>query len=215
MQAVSASETVTSSPAPARLAAIDRRGGLSRAEFIREYRDAQLPVILTDASKDWPALGKFTFEFFKTELGDREVTIRGKKYRLGEFIDILLTSTRDKPAPYPCKLNLRAEFADLAAAAPRYDFANPDRVHSRLLPKRFLDGLYDLEVFIGGPGGEFPYLHYDYLGLFAYINMIVGEKEFTIYSPDQEPFLYVNSQIGWTSTIENHHHPDLQKYPLL
>jgi histone arginine demethylase JMJD6 len=81
--------------------------------------------------------------------------------------------------------------------------------------QRFLDGLNDLEVFLGGPGGEFPYLHYDYLGLFAYINMIVGEKEFTIYSPDQEPYLYVNPETGWTSTIENHHRPDLDKYPLL
>src|SRR5438105_2514633 len=140
MQAVSASESMTSSPTPARLAAIDRRGGLSRAEFIREYRDPHVPVILTDASKDWPALAKFTFAFFKTKLGERDVTIRGKKYKLGEFIDILLTSTRDKPAPYPCKLNARAEFADLAADAPRYDLANPDRVYSRLLPKRFLDG---------------------------------------------------------------------------
>ena len=79
----------------------------------------------------------------------------------------------------------------------------------------FFDGLYDLEIFLGGPGGEFPYLHYDYLGLFAYINMIVGEKEFTVYSPDQEPYLYVNPETGWTSTIENHHNPDLEKYPLL
>ena len=83
------------------------------------------------------------------------------------------------------------------------------------LPKRYLDGLYDLEVFIGGPGGEFPYLHYDYLGLFAYINMVVGSKEFTIYPPDQEPLLYVNPEVPWISTVENHHQPDLAKYPLL
>ncbi len=88
-------------------------------------------------------------------------------------------------------------------------------MRSRLLPKRYLDGLHDLEVFIGGPGGAFPYLHYDYLGLFAYINMVVGSKEFTIYSPDQEPFLYVDPEVPWTSTVENHHEPDLAKYPLL
>jgi hypothetical protein len=45
--------------------------------------------------------------------------------------------------------------------------------------------------------------------------MIAGEKEFTIYSPDQEPYLYPNPETGWTSLIENHHQPDLEKYPLL
>ena len=212
MQAVSESQPQTIA---APVATIDRRTGLSRAEFIRQYRDPLRPVILTDATRDWPALKTFNFEFFKKELGDREVVIRNKKYRLGEFIDLLLTSTRENPAPYPCKLNLRKEFAELVPTFSRYDLANPDRAGSPLVMKRFLDGLNDLEVFLGGPGGEFPYLHYDYLGLFAYINMIVGEKEFTIYSPDQEPFLYVNPETGWTSTIENHHRPDLEKYPLL
>jgi hypothetical protein len=194
---------------------VERRSGLSRKEFIREYRDPKTPVILTDAIKTWPAFSKFTFDFFKNQVGDREVIIGNKKHKLGEFIDLLLQSTPDNPAPYPCKLNMREEFADLAAEAPRYDLANPDRTHSRFLMRRFLDGLYDLEVFIGGPGGAFPYLHYDYLGLFAYINQICGEKEFTIYRPEDEPYLYVDPEMGWTSTVKNHHQPDLEKYPLL
>jgi histone arginine demethylase JMJD6 len=200
---------------PAAAATIERRSGLSRAQFIAEYRNPQRPVILTDVTKHWPALSKFTFDFFKNEVGDREVIIRSKKYKLGDFIDLLLASTRENPAPYPCKLDMRQEFADLAADAPRYELANPDRTHNRLLARRFLHDLYDLEVFIGGPGGEFPYLHYDYLGLFAYINMVCGEKEFTIYTPEEEQYLYVNQEMGWTSTIENHHQPDLQRYPLL
>ena len=53
-----------------------------------------------------------------------------------------------------------------------------------------LNDLYDLEIFFGGPGGEFPYLHYDFLGLYAYINQIYGEKEFTIFPPEQQKYLY-------------------------
>jgi len=204
-------------PSPATdFVGIERRAGLTSEEFIRRYRDPMRPVILTDATKDWPALGKFRFEYFKKDLGNREVIIGNKKYRLGEFIDLLLGSTSDKPAPYPCKLNLRDEFADLVPdVSPRFALANPNRVGSPLLMKRFLEGLYDMEVFLGGPGGEFPYLHYDFLGLFAYINMIVGEKEFTIYSPEQEPYLYVDPETSWISQVENHHQPDLNKYPLL
>ena len=194
---------------------IERRGNLSVAEFIRDYRDPLKPVILTDATKDWPALKTLRFETLKERFGARDVVIGNKKYKLGDFIDLLLASSVEKPAPYPCKLNLRADFADLAPEVqPRYDLANPNRVGSPLILKRFLDGLYDLEVFLGGPGGEFPYLHYDYLGLFAYINQIVGEKEFTVYSPDQEPYLYVDPEEGWISKMKNHHNPDLAEYPL-
>lgn len=105
---------------------IDRRADLSTAEFIREYRDPLRPVILTDATRDWPARHKFTFEFFRTHCGDRELVIQGKQYRLGEFIDLLLASTRERPAPYPCKLNVRKEFADLASdIEPRFDLSLP------------------------------------------------------------------------------------------
>src|SRR5262245_975067 len=122
MQAVTSRETPSAAPVAGAPSSIDRRSGLTRAEFIRTYRDPLRPVILTDATRDWPALTKFNFDFFKNQLGDREVLIRNKTYRLGEFIDLLLSSTREQPAPYPCKLNLRAEFADLAAdVAPRFD----------------------------------------------------------------------------------------------
>jgi histone arginine demethylase JMJD6 len=216
MNTLSAAPITTQATNEADGTGVDRRSGLSRADFIRLYRNPKLPVILTDATRDWPALGKFTFEFFQKHLGEREVTIRDKVYKLGEFIDLLLHSTPENPAPYPCKLNLRDGFADLAAdVSPRYDLANPDRVASPLVMQRFLDGLSDFEIFLGGPGGEFPYLHYDYLGLFAYINMIQGEKEFTIYTPDQEPYLYVNPRTHWTSMVENHHRPDLERYPLM
>jgi len=194
---------------------VERRAGLSREEFIRRYRNPRVPVVVTDATRDWPALTKLTFAFLKERWGEREVVIGNKKYKLGEFIELLLSSTREKPAPYPCKLNVRKEFAELAADFPRYDLATPDRIGSPLIPRRCLDGNYDLEVFLGGPGGEFPYLHYDYLGLFAYINMIVGEKEFTIYTPDQTPYLYPDSNARWVSTVANHHQPDLAKYPLM
>lgn len=205
--------TQVSAAAP--VTAVDRRAGLSKAEFVREYRNPGRPVILTDATRAWPALGKFTPSFFREQLGDRAVTIRGERHRLRDFLDRLERSTPDNPAPYPCKLDLRTDFADLAAdVAPRLVQANPDRVHSPLLMKKLLLGLNDLEIFIGGPGGEFPYLHYDFLGLYAYINQIYGEKEFTILTPDQTEFVYPDPVERWMSRIENHHDPDYAKYPL-
>ncbi|MEG5139573.1 MULTISPECIES: cupin-like domain-containing protein [unclassified Microcoleus] len=194
---------------------IDRRTGLTHQEFVSEYRNPGKPVIFTDLSKNWPAAAKFTPEYFEDNFGDREIEIGGKIYTLTKLFDLLKNSTKENPAPYPFKLNVRKDFADLEPdVSPRPSIAKPDRTHSSLIPKMLLDNLYDLEIFFGGPGGEFPYLHYDFLGLYAYINQIYGEKEFTIFSPDQQKYLYPKPDAPWLSEIENHHNPDLKKYPL-
>ena len=194
---------------------VDRRSGLTHHEFVNEYRDQGKPVILTDISKIWPASTKFSPDYFQENFGEREVEISGRAYKLSEFIDILKNSTKDNPAPYPFKLNVRGDFSDLAPdISPRPSIAQPDRTRSQLIPKRLLNGLEDLEVFIGGPGGNFPYLHYDYLGLYAFINQLYGEKEFTLFPPEQQKYLYPKKDSPWQSDIENHHQPDLKKYPL-
>jgi len=195
---------------------IDRRTGLTHREFVKEYRNPGKPVIFTDLSKDWPARTKFTPEYLQEKFGDREIEIGGNSYTLNSLFDLLKNSTKENPAPYPCKLNVRKDFADLAPdISPRPSIAQPDRTHSRLIPKMLLGDLYDLEIFLGGPGGEFPYLHYDFLGLYAYINQIYGEKEFTIFPPEQQKYLYPKQDSPWLSEIKNHHNPDLKKYPLL
>jgi histone arginine demethylase JMJD6 len=195
---------------------IDRRANLTHQEFVNEYRNPGKPVIFTDLSKDWPATTKFTPEYFQDKFGDRQIEISGKTYTLNELFDLLKNSTKENPAPYPFKLNVRKDFADLEPEiSPRPGIAQPDRTHSRLIPNMLLNDLYDLEIFFGGPGGTFPYLHYDFLGLYAYINQVYGEKEFTIFPPDQQQYLYPKQDTPWLSEIENHHNPDLKKYPLL
>ena len=57
-------------------------------EFVNEYRNPGRPVIFTDLTKDWPARGKFSPEFFRTHHGHRPVTIGATTYKLGEFLDI-------------------------------------------------------------------------------------------------------------------------------
>lgn len=212
MAAVTAERPSIAEPLP--FTAVDRRGGLTYDHFVDEYRRPGRPVIFTDLTKDWPALGKFSPAFFRTNHGRRSVTIGNRVFQLGEFLDLLENSTSDNPAPYPCKLDMRGEYADLAADTPRPKLALPDRTRSKLLPARFLAGSADLEVFIGGPGGEFPYAHYDYLGFYAYINQVYGEKEFYVFPPGQEQFLYVDNEKRWLSQVNNTFRPDLAKFPL-
>jgi histone arginine demethylase JMJD6 len=194
---------------------IDRRSNLTRREFVDEYQRPNKPVIFTDLTKDWIAREKYTLDYFRSEHGDRVAHIEGTPYKLGDYIDLLEKATVDNPAPYPCKLDLREDFKDLVKdVQPRPAVMYPDRTHSKLIPRRFVGGLADLEIFFGGPGSKFPYLHYDYLGLYAFIHQMHGDKEFTVYAPDQQEFLYVKKDEPWISEMENHQSPDLEKYPL-
>ena len=59
-----------------RPAEIPRKHRLSRAEFLRDYYSANLPVIITGMMDDWPAMQKWNLYYFKATLGDREVEVQ-------------------------------------------------------------------------------------------------------------------------------------------
>ncbi|MEX1032212.1 MAG: cupin-like domain-containing protein [Cellvibrionaceae bacterium] len=194
---------------------IERRSTLSRKQFVAEFVVPNRPVILTDLSAHWEAREKFTPDFFRQHYPHVRLDVRGREYQLGYVLDQFTPGPATAELS-PCKLNLRdPQFGDLARMVePRPDIICPDRTHNPLIPRRLLEGLYDLEIFFGGAGGEFPYLHYDFLGLYALINQLYGEKEFTVFPPEQQKFLYPLEDRPWVSQIENHHNPDLERYPL-
>jgi histone arginine demethylase JMJD6 len=195
---------------------VERRAGISMAEFAAEYRNPRRPVILTDAARDWPVYGRGTADFFRREYGDRVVRVRGHDYALRELIDLLQASTAEQPAPYPCKFEITKDFRELLPeVTPRFGYSLPDRQANPLMPQQLFKYVNNLEIFFGGPGGEFPYLHYDVMRLHAWITQLHGDKEFTIYAPGQEHLLYVNPDMPWQSSIKDHHHPDYAAYPLL
>lgn len=193
----------------------DRRTGLSLDEFITCYRDPRRPVILTDAAVAWPLYRHGTPDYFREHYGQRRVRVRGREYVLAELIDLLQASTLERPGPYPCKFEVTRDFPELLAeVSPRPRYSLPDRQRDPLLPQRIFSHVNNLEIFFGGPGGEFPYLHYDVMRLHAWITQLHGDKEFTLYAPGQEHLLYVNPEVPWQSSIKDHHHPDYARYPL-
>lgn len=194
---------------------VDRRSGLSEQEFIERYRDPRRPVVLGDAARAWPLYGQGNPDYFRSRYGEHVVRVRGHDYRLRELIDLLQASTVDRPGPYPCKFEIAKSFRELLPeVTPRFAYSLPDRQANPRVPQRLFDAVNNLEIFFGGPGGEFPYLHYDVMRLHAWITQIHGDKEFTLYAPDQEHLLYVNPDMPWQSSIRNHHHPDYERYPL-
>jgi hypothetical protein len=197
------------------LAPVERLAGLSVDRFTAQYRDCRRPVILSDAASAWPAYRKFTPDWFRAHFSEKVVRLQSRNWTLGEILDVLEHSTEGNPGPYPCKFEIARDFPELLGeVSPRMAHSLPDRQTNPLVPSRLFSGVNNLEIFFGGPGGRFPYLHYDLMHEHAWITQLYGDKEFTVYAPDQERFLYPNPDEPWQSLIENHHDPDLARYPL-
>jgi Cupin-like domain len=190
---------------------IERKRSLSRRDFVAGYLRARRPVVLTEALADWTALKTFTPEFFRSAFADAPVQVRGRSCRLGDVIDAQLASSSERPAPYPCTLSRCGAW--LRQLTPRPDCSLPSRHANPLLPQSVFELVNHLEIFFGGPGGEFPYLHYDMLRMHAWIAQVHGEKEFTLYERGQEHLLYINDKLPWLSTVQDAR--DHDRYPLL
>jgi len=205
-----------SAPAASFAAPIERRAMPQPDEFRARYVLPRRPVILTDAAAAWPLYGRGTPDYFRRAHGEQRVRVLGETWRLADLIDRLACSSVERPAPYPCKFEIARDFrALLGDVSPRIACSLPDRQYSALIPSGLFDGVNNLEIFFGGPGGKFPYLHYDVMHLHAWITQLHGDKEFVLYAPGQEHLLYVNPEVPWQSTIRAHHNPDLNRYPLL
>lgn len=194
---------------------LEKKYGMSYEEFAKDHLFANYPVVIGDACKDWPAKDKFTPQFFKTEYGNREVKVEGKIFKLGDYMDLMETATEENPAPYPCKLQITKDYPELLPdVSPRFKYALPDWCHSKLMPQGILGGAETLEIFFGSPGGQFPYVHYDYMCLHAYITQLYGIKEFTVIPPSQTPYVYPKEDNMWVSEVPDIKNPDLEKFPL-
>lgn len=193
---------------------IDRRSGLSREGFEREYMRPPRPVIVTDAISHWRALGRWTPQFFKTEYGHLSVKVDDETMVLGDLIDRIEASTPDAPAPY-LHNQLLADWPPelFAEVLPMPQCSQPNWLESRFFPSR--DSLSFVEVYIGGRGARFPRIHYDGWHTHAFLMQLYGDKEYVAFAPDQGPFMYpLGGREINKSQVTNAVDPDLEKFPL-
>ncbi len=204
----------STNPSLALITAVDKRSNLSRKELFKEYIEPEIPVILTDATKDWEAIGKLTPQFFKQNYPDLSKTIDGVTYKMSDFIDLMLASTPEKVAPYPFNFNVERYFPELLSLMqPEILYAKSDRVNHKLIPKFMFGNTHRYEIFLGGNGARWYMLHIDALCLHTQITQLYGAKTFFLYSPDQTPFLYPDPNQTKQSRV-NMFAPDYDKFPL-
>ncbi|MDP9340426.1 MAG: cupin-like domain-containing protein [Acidobacteriota bacterium] len=216
-------------------AEIEHREKLSYEEFARDYLYANKPVVITDALKGWKAVERWSPEFFKREFGTMKFSLpekaQGKseykshgkganevEYTMESFIDRVLGSTEENPAPYFRNQILYDLFPTLKQdIQPLPEYFEPNWLPDRYLVKyvgEVLNRGAALEIYIGGQGGAFPVLHYDGAGAHAFLMQVYGRKKFIIYPPSQEKFLYPSPEKENLSLINSVDNPDLMKFPL-
>lgn len=196
-----------------RLTSLDKRSNISHRELIEEYVVPGLPVVVTDATQAWPAMGRITPDYLKTHYGRVSHAVKGITYTMAEYVDLMLASTPARPAPYPFNLNLQRVMQELLPdLQPDILYAKSDRLKHPLV-KMLLRNMTPFELFLGGNGAAFPYLHVDALYLHTQITQLYGAKEFFLYSPDQRPYMYPRADNAKVSQVEVNS-PDYEKFPL-
>ena len=183
-------------------------------DFVTNHLNGEKPVILTGAIDGWKARD-WTPQFFASHFPDYPVEIDGKTYRMPDFIDLVLKSSDENPAPYLRSKKLYKFFPELVSdvePTPAYFLPNwLDGPMAKVFENRFHRGAPAL--FIGGRGGKFPFMHFDGAHTQAFICQIYGTKKFYTYPANQTRFLYVNERYN-ISTIPDVENPDYQKFPL-
>ncbi|AFH50189.1 Transcription factor jumonji [Ignavibacterium album JCM 16511] len=197
---------------------LERIKGISPEDFRREFVAKRKPVILEDATKKWIALEKWTPKFWQQNYGDKVVEIDGNKFSLNKVIELALNSDENNPAPYYRNIRISHEYPELIQdISPESDYCLPNyflhKVFTPLRTSLFAYGQY--ELFIGGKGRSFPYLHYDVPGADTFIHQIAGEKELVLFSPEDSRYLYPKSGAEFNvSSIPDIENVSLDKFPL-
>jgi histone arginine demethylase JMJD6 len=209
---------------------LDRRTGLSYEQFAEEYLYANKPVIVTDVMRNWAALSRWTPEFFQKEFGSMTFKLPDAKsksgyqaggpteYTMARFIDLVLNSTDENPAPYLRNIVLYETFPTLRNdIEPLPAYLEPNWLSDHFLLNSVgsvLNRGAAIEIYIGGKGGAFPVLHYDGAAAHAFLMQIFGRKRFIVYPPEQTELLYPSPEKPNLSMINSVDAPDLERFPL-
>ncbi len=186
----------------------------SHERFINEHWKPGIPLVLKNATRVWGAYNTFSPDWFRTNYGSRKTVVNGKEYTMNEIMDLVEGKDTSRPVPYPCKYEMGGAWPELTSMITPLNigFAKPNWMESSWFRRGYWGGI--TELFIGGPGGKFPYVHLDYYHMSAWINQLHGHKEFTVWPRGQEEYLYPDPTDKWKSTIPDIENVDLEKFPL-
>ena len=170
------------------LRSVDIVDDISAADFKRKYFDPQIPVVIRNLSKQWPAYTKWTWEYFKQIVGDKQVgiynNVKSDAYTpvnkaddytsFGEYIDMISQG----PAAW------RIFLFNIFNHAPQLtqDFTWPDH-----LMKGFVKRVPML--FVGGKG-SITHMHFDIDLSHIVHTQFIGRKRVLLFPYKEQHKLY-------------------------
>lgn len=182
---------------------IVRRTGLTPDTFIREYLQANQPVIVTAAMKGWRALSDWDPDYLKRKIGDMEVQVYDDLFTLvniealADYLDRNFGKAGNVPSIEYVRAYVRFKDVDFTWADHLFQALADDWSHPSFFPR---DGFVlprspqvgsitpvsDLfpykGLFISGRGAR-TRLHRDPFGTDAILCQVYGEKKLTFYEP--------------------------------
>ena len=216
---------------------IERKTNVSPAEItLKHLSGVGKPVIITDATLDWPARSKWTFEFFKTTYGSDVATAWlgrgsavGKLTSLSTYIDFLDAPSADLPGLWVGRDGCPLQTMPGLVTSPPYLIGwfafrqHPELYEDIKLEPYFASDLVsalsptvrevlewtsqrEFWAVYIGPEGSLSALHRDYWSTHGYLAQIQGRKRAILFSPEDSEFLY-----GGQVDPED---PDFDRFPL-
>jgi hypothetical protein len=193
---------------------VERRGRVSRAEFLEKYYAANRPVIFVGLMEDWPALGRWNPQYFKTAYGDNLVEVMtGRNQDPRYEINLKAHKREIRFAGYVDMVTSTGESNDCYLVANNGFFSRPE-MQPLLADIRFFDEHLDPTKSAGrvhfwfGPAGTVTQLHHDEMNIL--MAQVYGRKRIILISPDQSHRLY--NEIGVYSEVDCEN-PDFERHP--
>lgn len=188
-------------------------------EFQREIMPNGKPVIITGVADAWPALSRWTFDFFRSLVGDVEAEMRssdqeeelffGKftatKVKLADYFEALKRGREAKASrPYLGNISFKDE-----GAAPFLSVLRPDFS----FPRYFRDHQdFDERIWIASAGQKSTIHNDNYHNFNAQVS---GVKKFILFAPEDYRYLYTErlNEGCWVSRVDGFA-PNLDRFPL-
>jgi len=199
------------------LTSIDRVENISAEVFRKQYYEPRKPVVITGLSRNWPAYEKWTWDYFKSIVGQQTVGLYNNEragartlvngadahISFGEYLDMV------KQGP----VQLRIFLFNIFQHAPQLveDFTWPDHLASGFLKK------YPM-LFVGG-AGSIAHMHYDIDLSHIFHTQFIGRKRVLLLENSQSPYIYrmpftvesAASFVNWHERLDTDHFPALEQ----
>ena len=169
------------------LTPIERHDHLTPKDFYQHFYLKNKPVILKTFAKDWPALSKWTYDYFKSRHGRLPVPIQseafantGRSYltasetmTFGDYLDLIATLPTKKRM---FLFNIFKHIPELCE-----DFSYPEWNIPFVRKHPFM--------FFGG-ATSFVDIHYDLDLSHVFITQFAGKKDVILFAPEYSSHLY-------------------------